>query len=319
MLIKDLAYADDAGFLDNNTNEASPRLTAISCGSREEAAMDISVPKTKAMHIHKTIEVSDTTESEVISLKLKHKCPDCERSFPSKRGMKIHLKRWCDGGKTPRSRKGSLADKAVQLSKRKAAENERPHVTIESKQIDNVHSFVYLGSKTQCDGDSKADVKHRMDIAQAAFNSLFKLWNDHRLPLSMKLRLYRTAVCSTLTHACEAWDFTEEVQKTVNGFNSRCLHIITKRTYRETAMSPEYNLVLAIRKRRLRFLGHVLRMDNDRLVKRTLMAYVCTDGGPPPGSLLDDCQGKDIEELAILAADDTDGHGQRWNALVNSL
>ena len=70
------------------------------------------------------------------------------------RGMKIHLACWCDEGQTVRSRKGSLADKAVKLTKQKAIENERPHVYMEEEQIDNVHFFVYLGSKTQCDGDS---------------------------------------------------------------------------------------------------------------------------------------------------------------------
>ena len=58
-----------------------------------------------------------------------------------------------------------------------------------------------------------------MVIAQDAFNSLYKLWEDRRLPLSMKLRMYFTAVCSTFTHACESWDLTEEVRKTINGFN----------------------------------------------------------------------------------------------------
>ena len=50
-----------------------------------------------------------------------------------------------------RSRKGSLADKAVQLSKRKATENVREHVYVEGKEIENVHSFLYLGSKIQYD------------------------------------------------------------------------------------------------------------------------------------------------------------------------
>ena len=168
-----LEYADDAGLLDINVEEASQRLSAISIGSRQEAAMIISVAKTKAMHIHKTVKVSDTTEDEVVALRLKHKCPDCGRIFPTSRGMKIHMKRWCDSGQTVRSRKCSLADKAVQLSKRKAAENERNHVMIENEQIENVHSFVYLGSKLQGDGDDKADVKYRMGIAQSAFSSLY--------------------------------------------------------------------------------------------------------------------------------------------------
>ena len=259
--------------------------------------MIISVPKTKALHIHKTIKVSETTENEIADLKLAFKCPECKRPFPTKRGMKIHLKRWCDGTESKRSRKGSLADKAVQLSKMKSAEKERPQVSIEGETIENVHSFVYLGSKTQCDGESKADVKHRMVIAQDAFNGLYKLWEDRRLPLSMKLRMYLCTVCSTFTHACESWDLTEEVIKTINGFNSRCLHVITGKSYRETATQPDFDLVLAIRKRRLRYLGHVLRMSDDRLVKRTLEAHVSSQShGIPDGSLLDDpqCNGESL-------------------------
>jgi len=117
-----------------------------------------------------------------------------------------------------------------------------------------------------------ADVKHRMVIAQSAFSDLYKLWEDCRLPLSMKLNMYSTAVCSTFPHACESWDFTEAVRKTVNGFNSRCFNVITKERYRVPATAPEFNLVLAIRKRRIRYLGHILRMDEDRLVRRTQLA-----------------------------------------------
>ena len=226
--------------------------------------------------------------------------------------MKIHLACWCDGSRSQRSRKGSLADKTVKLAKRKAEEDSRPHVTIEGEQIDNVHSFVYLGGKAQCDGDNMADVQHRMNIAQAAFSSLSKLWNDHRLPLSMKIRMYSTAVCSTLTHACESWDLTPDVAKSIIGFNSRCLHIITGKNYSETATNPDLNLLLKIRKRRLRYLGHVLRMEDQRLVKRTLLAYVYPT--PPPGSLLDDCNGKSVDTLIELAAD-----RKRWSSLVNNL
>ena len=213
-----------------------------------------------------------------------------------------------------RSRKGSLADKAVQLSKRKAAENEREHVYTEGEEIENVHSFVYLGSKLQCDGDDLADVKHRMAIAQSEFSALSQFWQDHRLPVSVKLRIYKTAVCSTLTHACEAWAFTVAVCNKVNDFNSRCLHVITGETYRDTATSPAYDLVLVIRRRRLRFLGHVLRMDQSRLVRRTLTAYVHGGAGAPEGSLLDDCSQKSMANLAEMVHD-----RRRWERFVGEL
>ena len=40
-------------------------------------------------------------------------------------------------------------------------------------------------------------------------------------------------------------------------FNSCCLHVITGEDYRGTATTPVYDLVLAVRKRRMRYLDHV--------------------------------------------------------------
>ena len=149
--------------------------------------------------------------------------------------MLVHQGRWCNGDPNHHSRKGSLADKSVQLVKRKAAEDALENVFIEGEKIDNVHSFVYLGSKQQCDGDDVAEAKHRMNIAQEEFSGLWAFWQDKRLPSSLKLRMYRLAVCTTLTHGSESWTLSEQVRMKINGFNSRCLHAITGKSHRETA------------------------------------------------------------------------------------
>ena len=186
---------------------------------------------------------------------------------------------------------------------------------LDGNKLENVYSFEYLGSRAQCDGDDEADVRHRMAIAQSVFSSLFHIWKDHRLSRSMKLRLYRLAVCSTIAHACEAWSLTTRVQQIINGFNSRCLHVITGQHYRVTATHPVFDLVLALRRRRLRYLGHILRMDRNRLVRRTLFAYVRGGGAnTPEGSLLQDCHGRLIEDLVVEAADRS-----AWTRKVDSL
>ena len=312
--VSSLEYADDAALIDDNASKASIRITAIAAGSRQDAAMEISKPKTKALHIHRSYPVSQTTEQEIIALKLKHKCPECERTFPTKRGLSIHRARWCTSGLVIRSRTGSSADRAVQRAKRIQQEAQRPSVSIEGEDIENVHDFTYLGNVTQFDGDEMADVTHRMHIAQARFSSLHHMWQDHRLPTSMKLRLYEAAVCSSLTHSCEAWDLSPSVMKSVNGFNSRCLHMITKKSYHSTATAPDYNLILAMRRRRMRFLGHLMRMDNNRLLKRCFIAYVRGGSSPPTGSLLMDCQNEPLSVLE-LAAQDRAG----WNRRINNL
>ena len=84
--------------------------------------MIISTKKSKVTHIHKTTRTSATTEADVAKLNLSYKSESCAREFTKLRRLKMHMARWCDGGLTQRSHIGSLTDKAVKSSKRRAAE-----------------------------------------------------------------------------------------------------------------------------------------------------------------------------------------------------
>ena len=311
--VHSLEYADDAGLIDTTVEQASARISAISSGSKNDASMEISIPKTKVMHVHRKVRVSETTDEEIASMGFKNVCPDCQRDFPTKRGLAIHQGRWCDGGKTVRSRRGSLADKTVQHMKRKQYEDSLGHVSLEGQELDNVYTFEYLGCRIQSDGDEKADINYRMTIAQTVFNSLSHLWGDHRLTNNMKIRLYRAAVCSTLSHGCEAWTLSPSVRKTINGFNSRCLSFITGEHRRDTATQPDFDLVSAVIRRRLCFAGHILRMDEDRLLRRTLLTYMnslkCREE-----SILHGCEEMSLVDIIELAKDRS-----AWSHFVNSL
>ena len=173
--------------------------------------MLISIKKSKAMHVHKRVRVDATTEADVATFGLSHKCDSCGREFTKQRGLTVHMARWCDGGRTQRSRLGTLTDKAVKTAKRRVAEADLDTVYVGNEALDNVLHFEYPGSQLQGDGEDDADVGHRVDVAQAAFGSLSDPWSDHRLSRAKKLRLYRISVCSTLTHSCEAWALTRTV------------------------------------------------------------------------------------------------------------
>ena len=54
--VSKLEYADDAALIDENVEQASARVTSIAKGSLEEAAMVISIRKSKVMHVHKKPE-----------------------------------------------------------------------------------------------------------------------------------------------------------------------------------------------------------------------------------------------------------------------
>ena len=132
---------------------------------------------------------------------------------------------------------------------------------MEGESLESVCQFDYLGCRFTSDGDDAADMcpshGHRS-------RGLDHLWCDNRLPRSLKLRLYAASVCSTLTHSSET---------KLNGFNSRQLHRITGRSYREEATKPSYDLPTPVRTRRHHWLGHILRMPADRLVRRAVRSW----------------------------------------------
>ena len=65
---------------------------------------------------------------------------------------------------------------------------------------------------------------------------------------------------------------TKDVRRKLNGVNSRMVSIITGKTPHEEASdgTRSFDLVRAVRSRRLSWLGHILRMDQDRLLVKAV-------------------------------------------------
>lgn len=65
---------------------------------------------------------------------------------------------------------------------------------------------------------------------------------------------------------------TTAAKARINGANARCLSRITGRTAHQeaSARGQTYNLVGSIQQRKWKWLGHILRMPGDRLVKLAL-------------------------------------------------
>ena len=78
-----------------------------------------------------------------------------------------------------------------------------------------------------------------------------------------------------------------------------------RRRVRDTAIiSPAY-LLLAVRQRHLRYLGHLLRLPHDSVVRRTLMAMTGGGNHYTEWSLFMDCQGSELKDLETLAKNHT--------------
>ena len=81
------------------------------------------------------------------------------------------------------------------------------------------------------------------------------------------------------------------------------LSAITGRSIHEEASEPTYDVVHHVLDRRKAYLGHILRMEPDRAVRRYLLELNPSAVPFVPGSLLDDTEYETVEE-AIAAAQD---------------
>ena len=194
------------------------------------------------------------------------------------------------------------------------------------KEIENEFDFPYLGHWIQADGDNMHAVEVRLGFASSRFKELHHIWGDSSLPLKLKLQLYTSGVVSVLTHSFEAWKLNEAVIRRLRGWNGRCLAIITTGScepdqIRLQTEYPVFNMVGHLRVRRLRWLGHVLRMDESRLLRQVLLKFnVIYPNGYPEGSILMDAPSHEkIRDLIPRAGDHGPGNHNEWDNIVSEL
>ena len=111
--------------------------------------------------------------------------------------------------------------------------------------------------------------------------------------------------------ASEAWRLTEQTQSRINGVNARCVQRITGKSASEEASrhTRTYDLVMAVRQRRFKWLGHIFRMEGDSLVK--LAVKVQYELGLPGNICMDAPHTDSFEDLVALAND-----RREWAALA---
>jgi hypothetical protein len=249
-----------------------------------------------------------------------HRCKWCCKFYKTHAALKGHWTRKIGGcDSKPRSKAGTRAEKAVNKAKMVKIHKAADKVLLNGKELKNSFNFRYhwyLGFVFQADGGWRHAVDVRMALARARFGKMHHIWSSNILSMEVKLQLYSCAVVSVLVYGSEAWTLTAGLTKALNGWNSRCLHIITGRSYREEAMDPSYNLVSKIRAKRLRWVGHVLREEESHLVRRVLVGYINekVDKYPEGSILMDAPKHSSAEELIEAASDKAD-----WNISVNAV
>ena len=162
-------------------------------------------------------------------------------------------------------------------------ENDVAPVQVEGGCLDVVDHFPYLGSIISRVGEPTVEIDHRIAKASRAFGCLRRpIFQDRNLSVATKRQVYGAVVLSVLLYGAETWTLKAQQVKRLNSFHNYCVRTILGVTrYQQwkerittrslsSAFGMQQNISDLVMKQQLRWLGHVGRMDGERLPKRVL-------------------------------------------------
>ena len=146
-------------------------------------------------------------------------------------------------------------------------------LTLNEEELRSVGKFTYLGSCIIASGNIADEIKSRITRPQAVYENLRHFWRRTNISLTTKGHAYNCKVRPTLIYGCETWSIHEEELHRLQVSDHRCLGTIGHICWKQKITDEEVRqmsfrstdkakgLADIVKQPRLRWLGHVLRMD----------------------------------------------------------
>ena len=139
------------------------------------------------------------------------------------------------------------------------------------------------------------DIKSRLSKANVAFGRLSKrLWCNHGISTATRVAVYRAAILCSLLYGCEGWTLYRHHILKLDQFHLRCLRKIANIKWQEHVPNTTVlkicnisGIEALLQTAQLRWCGHVIRMDNTRIPKRSSMGNFIMAFGVRVGSTSD--------------------------------
>ena len=141
-------------------------------------------------------------------------------------------------------------------------------ITIDSKKLETVRSFNYLGAIVSDEG-SKPQVLSRIAQTTAAVTKLKVIWNDKNIAISSKIRLMRSLAMSIFLYA--TWTITADIERRIQVMEMRYFRKLLGISYRDhipskevkarigNTIGPYEDLLTSVKRRKLVWYWHVTR------------------------------------------------------------
>jgi hypothetical protein len=149
------------------------------------------------------------------------------------------------------------------------------------KKYGKVESFKCLGSIMTSLNDIETEIKSKIALGNKCYHALGSTIKRRSISQSIKIRLYKTTIRPAVIYGAETWILTSRIEKMLMTWERKIL----RKTYGPTKEKGQWrnrnnaelitkyksqNIVTVIKIRRMERLGHVIRMNETRSVKKIL-------------------------------------------------
>ena len=155
-------------------------------------------------------------------------------------------------------------------------QREELNIRLDGKEIKQVDGFVYLGGMVMEDGHSAAEVRRRTQAGANAWRKVEGVMLDRKISEKLKGKVLRTCVTPACLYGLETVALTEQQQQKLQVCENNWVQRITrtKRVDRRRMndlrkeVGMQCSLTGRLVRSRMRWAGHLVRMDASKLAKR---------------------------------------------------
>jgi hypothetical protein len=149
---------------------------------------------------------------------------------------------------------------------------------IGAQTIGKCDEYTYLGSKITSEGNSKKEITNRIGQARQATQRLNSMLWSKNVKIGTKVRVYNSIVQSILIYGSETWEISKRDCQRLNAVEMDFLRRSSRISRMDRVRNLEirervgkhYTTVDEIKKRRLVWMGHAQRMNDERWPKKVL-------------------------------------------------
>ena len=151
-------------------------------------------------------------------------------------------------------------------------------VLIGQDKVHQVANYTYLGVNVGETNLQEIEINNRIAKYNSNVGLMYPLLRDVNIPRDCKITIYHTILKPILLYGSEVWSLTTRTESKLQAAEMRVLRTIKgvtrKDRIRNTTIRAELQvppLLEEIERNRLRWYGHVMRMDDNKKPKRYLM------------------------------------------------